>query len=94
MDKTRCLRCEGKMSSIGVEKIQLGQTGLLFGMWNNMLAGSLEVEIFICSKCRKIEFYGNNTAVYENDTPQKRCPHCGEEHDFDYPKCPFCKYQD
>lgn len=23
---------------------------------------------------------------------QKTCPKCGETHDFDYPKCPNCKY--
>ena len=21
------------------------------------------------------------------------CPNCGKKHDFDYPKCPFCKYE-
>ena len=20
------------------------------------------------------------------------CPNCGKKHNFDYPKCPFCKY--
>lgn len=24
--------------------------------------------------------------------PQKTCPKCGDRHDFDYPKCPKCKY--
>lgn len=24
--------------------------------------------------------------------PQKKCPNCGKEHDFDYPKCPHCGY--
>jgi hypothetical protein len=24
--------------------------------------------------------------------PQKQCPQCGDRHDFDYPKCPKCKY--
>ena len=24
--------------------------------------------------------------------PQKKCPVCGREHDFDYPKCPYCKH--
>jgi len=23
--------------------------------------------------------------------PQRQCPNCGKLHDFDYPKCPFCK---
>ena len=24
--------------------------------------------------------------------PQKKCPTCGKEHDFDYPRCPYCKH--
>ena len=24
--------------------------------------------------------------------PQRKCPTCGREHDFDYPKCPYCKH--
>ena len=24
--------------------------------------------------------------------PQKKCPTCGREHDFDFPKCPYCKH--
>ena len=24
--------------------------------------------------------------------PQKKCPTCGREHDFDYPRCPYCKH--
>lgn len=28
------------------------------------------------------------------DLPQKKCPKCGRTHDFDYPKCPYCEYDD
>lgn len=24
------------------------------------------------------------------DLPQKQCPSCGKQHDFDYPACPYC----
>ena len=30
--------------------------------------------------------------VPEETLPQKRCPRCGENHDFDYPKCPYCDH--
>ncbi len=53
----KCLRCEYEMISRGTEKIQLGESGLLFGSWNNVSAGSLEVEIYICDKCGKVEFF-------------------------------------
>lgn len=94
ISKTQCLRCEGKMESIGVEKIQLGQTGWLSNV-SNLLAGALEVEIFICNKCGKIEFFQEYSSEVREGTDkieQVNCPRCGRKHDMDYPKCPFCKY--
>lgn len=33
----------------------------------------------------------------ENETYSKlaqvKCPSCGKKHDFDYPKCPYCKHK-
>lgn len=29
----------------------------------------------------------------ESEIPQVVCPKCGTHHDFDYPKCPKCKYE-
>ncbi len=26
--------------------------------------------------------------------PQVKCKKCGKEHDFDYPKCPYCNYEE
>ena len=52
----KCLRCESEMVLKGTEKIQLGEAGL-FGNWNNVFSGSLEVEIYICDKCGKVEFF-------------------------------------
>ena len=31
-------------------------------------------------------------AVSDDGMPQKKCPTCGREHDFDYPRCPYCKH--
>ena len=31
-------------------------------------------------------------AVGEDGMPLKKCPTCGREHDFDYPRCPYCKH--
>ena len=90
--KTECLRCSGPMYHIGIEKIQLGQTGLLLGMWRNILAGSLEVDIHICSDCGKVEFYSTHS-YGPDELPKKICPQCGNAHDIDYPKCPSCKHE-
>jgi transcriptional regulator with XRE-family HTH domain len=29
-------------------------------------------------------------AVQEDQLPQRTCPQCGKNHDFDYPQCPYC----
>jgi hypothetical protein len=57
MRKLNCLRCQREMAFIKREKLQLGQTGMFLGDWPNILAGSLEVEIFGCANCGKLEFF-------------------------------------
>ena len=93
LSKTKCLRCNGEMVSFGVEKIQLGQTGWLLGYLPNLISGALEVEIYICKSCGKIEFYYTQSIEEENDIAQVTCPNCGRMHDLDFPKCPFCNYR-
>lgn len=86
-----CLRCGQKMRLIGTEKIQLGQTGWILGDLSNLLAGAMKVDIYNCTGCGKLEFFsadGNDEKL-----PQKKCPNCGKQHDFDYPQCPFCKFR-
>ena len=87
-----CLRCNGSMQLIMYEKLQLGQTGWFLGDLPNLFAGSLDVAIYACQKCGKLEFYQINQTDEDSEIAQKKCPRCGKEHDFDYPKCPFCKY--
>ena len=85
-----CLRCEQTMNRIRREKLQFGQTSWILGDLPNLLAGAMEVDIFSCPNCRKLEFFlADSTAEC---LPQKQCPKCGKRHDFDYPKCPFCQY--
>ena len=85
-----CLRCGHKMNHIKTENLQLGQTGWILGGLPNLLAGALEVEIYSCPSCGKLEFFAADEE--EERLPQKRCPNCGKLHDFDFPKCPSCKY--
>lgn len=86
-----CLRCGKAMRYIKREQLQLGQTGWILGDLPNLFAGAMTVDIYTCPACGKIEFYLAEDK--ENDIPQKQCPNCGKKHDFDYPKCPFCKYK-
>ena len=113
-----CLRCQHKMNHIRKEKLQLGQTGWLLGDLPNLLAGAIEVDIYACPHCGKLEFFSADTRdadipqkedrpqstcsgeapswdadiPQKDGMPQKQCPNCGKWHDFDYPRCPLCKY--
>ena len=31
-------------------------------------------------------------AILDESLPQRQCPQCGKQHDFDYPKCPHCDF--
>lgn len=91
----KCLRCDAEMLHKKSGKIQLGQTGWMLGDLPNLLAGALEVDIFCCPVCGKIELFcpDNTESDKEVDTiAQIKCPQCGRVHDMDYPKCPVCGY--
>ena len=121
MRKTKCLRCDARMKFGMQQKFQMGQTSFLLGDWPNLMAGSLELEVWFCPKCGKVEFFVPGStqnlpvkqpepaqteefdyvgsmvnegidAVSKDGMPQKKCPTCGREHDFDYPRCPYCKH--
>lgn len=93
MDKMKCLRCGEDMQYLSREKLQLGKTGWVLGDLPNLLSGALEVQIFVCPKCRKLEFFLAENETLDDETPKKTCPKCGTVHDFDYPKCPNCKHE-
>ena len=98
MKQLKCLRCNGDMNCLGREKVQLGEAGLLFRDLPHLLAGALELEIYTCADCGNVEFFrpkltkGELSGYSHKDIPQKQCPNCGETHDFDYPKCPYCDF--
>ncbi|MBQ3184109.1 MAG: hypothetical protein IJB57_10655 [Clostridia bacterium] len=92
MKNLKCLRCGEQMHFLAQENIQLGKTGWVLGDIPNLLAGALDVDIFICPACHKLEFYASDNEVGDDDLPKKTCPVCGTVHDFDYPQCPKCKH--
>ena len=96
MERLKCLRCGAAMDGPMREKIQLGEQGFLSDHWAHLLAGALEVDIFTCPNCRKVEFFapggGSGEDTDPDALPQKECPGCGLSIDFDYPKCPCCGY--
>lgn len=86
-----CLRCNTEIKFLSKEKLQLGKTGWLLGDLPNLVAGALEVDIYRCPVCKRLEFFATDESE-ENDLSQRTCPSCGTVHDFDYPKCPKCKH--
>ena len=88
----KCTACGTTLKYAGQEKMQLGKTSWLLGDLPNLLSGALETDIYICPRCHKLEFYAEGTDLSSDTLPQKTCPVCGAIHDFDYPKCPKCKY--
>ena len=89
----RCLRCGGELGYAFTEDIQLGKTSVLFGVWPNIRAGAVRTEIYCCKGCGKLEFFvSEEDGDSSGDIPQVTCPNCGRAHDFDYPRCPFCKH--
>ena len=94
MQELKCLRCDVPMQFIKRENVQLGKTGFFSGDWGNLLAGALDVAIFTCPECGKLELFLGE--FYEAQEPeaggiaQTTCPTCGTRHDLDDPKCPRC----
>lgn len=92
MRKLLCLRCQTTMVLADTEKLQLGQMGWFLGNLPNLVAGALEVEIYFCPQCGKVEFFLPQPEEDGNRIAKKCCPQCGHSHDWDDPKCPICKH--
>ena len=82
----RCPNCGGGMKFVRREDVQLGRAGILSGVWPNIWAGALDVELWGCPSCRKLDFYWSG----EDCMAQTTCPACGLLHDLDDPRCPRC----
>ncbi len=92
MSKTlQCLRCGQKMHRIENQKLLLVPSDIfLVNRAQQLINSAAEVDIYSCCGCGKLEFF--TAEEPSSDLPQRRCPKCGKQHDFDYPRCPFCKY--
>lgn len=89
-EKHICANCGSAMQFIKREDVQLGQTGFLLGVWPNLMAGALDVEIWCCPTCRKLDFFLADVPEEEDRMAQTICQECGTAHDLDDPKCPRC----
>lgn len=92
------------MQFLKTADIQLGKYGIFLGDLDNLLSGSLETDIYVCPKCRKLEFYlagdeeffeedaGDESQVGPFDNTVIVCPKCGAVHGQDLSECPQCGY--
>ena len=89
----KCGNCGKEMEFLGEEQIQLGQVGVVLVHLSNLLGGSLDVELWECYNCGKIDFYRQGSTELgdgEDRMPQVICCKCGTKHDLGDPKCPGC----
>jgi len=88
----RCPCCGGTLRYAFTEDLQLGKASLLRGVWPNIAAGALRAAVYCCPECGKLEFFMVGGEEDSGGLPQVTCPVCGRRHDFDYPRCPYCKH--
>ena len=90
-----CTACGSGLRFVSREKFQLGQTGWFLGDLPNLLAGAMEIAVWTCPNCGKVEFYWPEGQALpgedeENHIAQIKCPFCGQAHDLDDVWCPHC----
>ena len=88
MKTHHCLRCGEQLIFAEEETLQLGSAGLITGILSNIIAGGLAVEIYVCPKCGKIEFF-----TPTSDIAKINCPSCNMAYDIDSARCPHCGEQ-
>ncbi len=91
--KLKCLRCGEEMEPVRREYLQLGRSGWITDDLSNLLAGGLDVVIWACPRCGKLEFFSAGRLEPEENgrgIAETRCSQCGREYELDDPKCPFC----
>ena len=74
-----CLRCGAQMSFLKTEKLQLGEAGttLMGGIYSNIVAGALEVDIYLCPDCGKLEFFRPGGKALFARAQEEKAPQTG-----------------
>lgn len=88
----QCANCKVDLQNCGVQKLQMGQSGILFPNLGNIVAGALEVQVMLCPQCGKIEFFSPHARGNSSQSGTKRCPKCGDVHDASRAKCTRCSH--
>ena len=94
-----CQRCETEMRFIKRENLQLGKQSFWHD-WNHILHGALDVDIYVCPACGKIEFFLPEDLLAETKSSEikprtaqiaaRRCAECGKMIFNSANSCPAC----
>jgi len=94
-----CPACTSRLHLLAREDIQLGKQSFWHD-WNHLLHGSLDVEIYICPRCGRLEFYAPLETVMAREEENKhtqpgeivayKCADCGKILTTDMRCCPNC----
>ena len=84
-EKLTCVRCGTHMHHFGRKQLQLGE--------NELASGALEVDMYFCPQCGKLEFFRADTEAGDRPLPQVTCPSCGQKHNLYDARCPFCGHR-
>ena len=80
-----CLRCGAEMVAPGTREFQLGRETIFFD--SHLWEGAMELEIFGCPSCGKIEFFSEKTREW---AAEYECPVCHARYPRDAECCPKC----
>lgn len=90
-----CLRCGQTMRYLKRECLQRRKHGWFIQDWDYHIAGALDVEIWACPGCRKLEFFWSSVEAErlkpeEDEEVQIICVQCRQAYEINEERCPFC----
>lgn len=61
----KCLRCAGRMVDYGPVTFKLGEETYFFSDLNRLISGSLQINIYKCENCGKVEFFAIDSKEFD-----------------------------
>ena len=74
MRQKTCSACGGKMQSLGNMELQKGKFSMLFGHWDQILSGALDVDVECCERCKNSNFTCSATPKHRKQAASSKLP--------------------